>query len=296
MDGSSLDYVGMIIGIVLAIVGAFINNFGVVLQKRQVNIKAPPEIKDKTMMDIGKFLKDPLWDLGILMQTVLYLPFLLLSYEFLGITLAQPISACGLIFLILGLFLMLNERFKHKSEYFGLGLLVFGVIAIALGGVKGDITIDIFIANLSNFWILFSSMLALSGLSVVMIIKNKARFPFFGVLLGNIYSMVSISMQWFQLGIAEFSHAVGLLILILGIGGAIAGTVLGIITGQEAYKRGQAIWTIPFMQITINILPVLAGLFVFGQSINPEIINLVFFWAGLGCIIVGGSMLARFEI
>ncbi|MDD1778263.1 MAG: hypothetical protein LUQ65_08850, partial [Candidatus Helarchaeota archaeon] len=250
------------------------------------------EMKDKTMMDIGKFLKDPLWDLGILMQTVLYLPFLLLSYDFLGITLAQPISASGLIFLILGLFLMLNERFKHKSEYFGMGILVFGVIAIALGGVTGTITIDIFIANLTNFWILFAIMLGLSGLSVVMIIKNKARFPFFGVLLGNIYSMVSISMQWFQLGIDEFSHALGLLILILGIGGAIAGTVLGIVTGQEAYKRGQAIWTIPFMQITINILPVLAGLFIFAQYIT----NLAFFWIGLGCIIVGGSMLARFEV
>jgi hypothetical protein len=135
-------------------------------------------------------------------------------------------------------------------------------------------------------------MLALSCLSVIMIIKNKARFPFFGILLGNIYSMVSISMQWFQLGVAEFSHALGLLILILGIGGAIAGTILGIITAQEAYKRGQAIWTIPFMQIIINILPVLAGIFVFAQTIT----NLVFFWIGIGCIIVGGSMLARFEV
>jgi len=288
-----LDYVSnTIIGILLAIIGAFINNFGVVLQKRQVNIKAPPEMKDKTMMDLGKFLKDPIWDLGILMQTVLYLPFLLWSYDFLGITLAQPISACGLFFLILGLFLMLNERFKHKSEYFGLGILAFGVISIASGGVAGDITIDIFIINLSNFWILFSIMLALSGLSVVMIVKNKARFPFFGVLLGTIYSMVSISMQWFQLGIAEFNHAFGLLILLLGIGGAIAGTVLGIVTGQEAYKRGQAIWTIPFSQITINILPILAGIFIFAQTIS----NPVFFWIGLGCIIVGGSMLARFEV
>jgi len=288
-----MDYMSnTIIGVILAVIGAFINNFGVVLQKRQVNIKTPPEMKDKTMMDIGKFLKDPLWDLGILMQTILYLPFLLFSYDFIGITLVQPISACGLIFLILGLFLMVNERFKYKSEYIGMGILIFGIIIIALGGVIGTITIDIFIANLSNFWILFFIMLALSGLSVSMIIKNKARFPFFGVLLGNIYSMVSISMQWFQLGITEFSHALGLFILILGSGGAVAGTILGIITAQEAYKRGQAIWTIPFMQIIINILPVLAGIFVFAQTIT----NLVFFWIGMGCIIVGGSMLARFEV
>lgn len=288
-----MDYLSdTVIGVILALIGAFINNFGVVLQKRQVNIKVPPEMKDKTIMDINKFLKDPLWDLGILMQTVVYLPFLLLSYGFIGITLVQPISNAGLIFLILGLFLMLNERFKYKIEYSGMGILIFGVVIIAFGGVIGKITIDIFLANLPNFWILFSIVLALSGVSVFMIIKNKARFPFFGILLGNIYSMVSISMQWFQLGIAEFSHVLGLFILVLGIGGAVAGTVFGIITAQEAYKRGQAIWTIPFMQITINIFPVLAGIYVFAQTIT----YLFFFWLGIICIIIGGSMLARFEV
>jgi len=288
-----VDYLSdTVIGVILALIGAFINNFGVVLQKRQVNIKVPPEMKDKTIMDINKFLKDPLWDLGILMQTVVYLPFLLLSYGFIGITLVQPISNAGLIFLILGLFLMLNERFKYKIEYSGMGILIFGVVIIAFGGVIGKITIDIFLANLPNFWILFSIVLALSGVSVFMIIKNKARFPFFGILLGNIYSMVSISMQWFQLGIAEFSHVLGLFILVLGIGGAVAGTVFGIITAQEAYKRGQAIWTIPFMQITINIFPVLAGIYVFAQTIT----YLFFFWLGIICIIIGGSMLARFEV
>jgi drug/metabolite transporter (DMT)-like permease len=273
-------------------VGAFINNFGVVLQKRQVNIKTPPELKEKKVMDLGQFLKDPIWDLGILMQTILYLPFLLFAYEFGGITLVQPLSSVGLIFLVLGLILLLNERLKNKIEYLGLGILVFGVIFIALGGIIGNITINIFLANLSNFWILFAIMLALSGISVVMIIKNKARFPFFGILLGNIYSMVSISMQWFQLGIAEFAHQLGLLILMIGVMGAILGTVFGIITAQEAYKRGQAIWVVPFMQITITIFPILAGLLVFQQNIT----NLAFFWVGVGSIIVGGSLLARFEV
>ncbi len=284
----TIDY---IICIILTIVGAFINNFGVVLQKRQVNIKAPPD-KEKKIMDLGQFLKDPIWDLGILMQTILYLPFLLFAYEFGGITLVQPLSSVGLIFLVLGLILLLNERLKNKIEYLGLGILVFGVICIALGGIIGNITINIFLANLSNFWILFAIMLALSGISVVMIIKNKARFPFFGILLGNIYSMVSISMQWFQLGIAEFAHQLGLLILMIGVMGAILGTVFGIITAQEAYKRGQAIWVVPFMQITITIFPILAGLLVFQQNIT----NLAFFWVGVGSIIVGGSLLARFEV
>lgn len=289
-----MDYISdTIIAVILALIGALINNFGIVLQKRQVNIKLSPGMQDKAnnIMDIGKFLKDPLWDLGILMQTILYLPFLLMALSY-GITLVQPVSNAGVIFLVFGLFLVLNERLKNKVEYFGLGILIFGVIAIAFGGVQGAITINTFITNLSNFWVLFLIMLVLSGFSVIMIIKNKARFPFFGILLGNIYSMVGISMQWFQLGISDFTNTLWLLILILGIVGAIIGTVLGIITTQEAYKRGQAIWVVPFMQIVINIIPVCAGIFVFAQVIS----NPIFFLIGLVAIILGGSMLARFEV
>lgn len=97
-----------VIGITLTLAGAFINNFGIVLQKRQINLKAPPDAQEKSMMDIGQFLKDPIWILGILMQTILYLPFLLLAYDFIGITLLQPLSNAGIIFLVLGLILMLN--------------------------------------------------------------------------------------------------------------------------------------------------------------------------------------------
>ena len=98
-------------------------------------------------------------------------------------------------------------------------------------------------------------------------------------------------MQIFSLGIFDLGHPLGLLLLILGIVGAIAGTVFGIITTQEAFKRGQAINVIPFMQISVNVIPILAGLYVFGQTITIPF----FFWAGVIAIIIGASMLARFQ-
>ena len=292
MECEYLDAISeTIIGIILALSGAFINNFGVVLQKRQVNIKAPPDFSEKKIGDIGQFLKDPIWILGILMQTIIYLPFLLFAYSFIGITLLQPLSNAGVIFLVLGLILMLNERLKTKFEYFGIGILIFGVISIALGGVVGKITIDIFMASLQNFWFLFSIILSLSFISLLMIIKNKARFIFFGFFIGNMYSIVSISLQWLQLGLDEMTHTMGLLLLILGILGAVLGTVFGILGAQEAYKRGQAINIVPYAQITMNLFPIFAGLFVFQQTIT----NLIFFWIGVISIMAGASMLTRFE-
>jgi len=283
----------LVLGIIVALLGAFINNFGVVLQKRQINIKAPPDQEEKTILDIGQFFKDPLWVLGILMQTILYLPFLLISLDLIGITLTSPLSNAGIIFLVLGLMLIVNEKLRGKLEYSGIIILIFGVIAIALGDVSGTITIDGFMGALSNFWIIFSVLLVLSAISLLLLLKLKGakKLMFYGILIGNCYGMVAITLQWFTSGLSEMSHPMGIPILLIGIIGAVVGSILGILATQEAYKRGQAIYIVPFSQITINLFPIIAGIFVFQQAIG----NQVFFWMGVISIIVGASLLARFE-
>jgi drug/metabolite transporter (DMT)-like permease len=282
----------IILGVVIALIGAFINNFGVVLQKRQVNIKAPPEMEKKNISDIGQFFKDPIWILGIAMQTFLYLPFLLFAFDLLKITMVQPISNAGIIFLVLGLILLVNEKLQKKSEYLGIGLLVFGVISIALGAVPQEITINQFLTTVSNFWIIFGLILISSMVILILILKlKKFRLLLMGILIGNCYAVVAISLQIMDLALNELAHSLGLLFLILGILGAIIGTIFGILAAQEAFKRGQAINIIPFVQITINILPIIAGLYAFGQIISIPF----FFWAGVIAIIIGASLLARFQ-
>jgi drug/metabolite transporter (DMT)-like permease len=281
-----------VIGIVLALVGAFINNFGVVLQKRQVNIKAPPEADEKDILDLGQFFKDPLWVLGIAMQTILYLPFLLLAFDYLKITMVQPISNAGIIFLVLGLILLVNEKLRKKTEYLGIGLLVFGVISIALGAVPVEVTIGQFLVNASTFWMITIGIIIGSAILIIPILKfKKARLMLMGLVIGNCYAIVALSLQIMDLGINDAGHVLAVLFIILGIVGAVIGTVFGIIMAQEAFKRGQAINIIPYVQITINILPILAGLYVFGQIITGPL----FFWAGVISIIVGASLLSRFQ-
>lgn len=285
------ELINLIFGITVCMIGAAINNFGLVLQKRQVNIKAPPESENKTMTDIKDFLRDPIWILGILMQTFLYLPFLIYSFDLIGITLTQPLSNSGLIFLVLGLILMVNEKLK-RLEMFGTFLMVFGAISIALGNVTGQITLDSFIKSINTFWVFFFGIILLSLICLALIKKiKKTRLMFLGFLAGLCYSMVSISMQILTLSLYGIDKPVGLFFLIFGILGAVLGTVFGILTAQEAFKRGQAMNIVPFSQIGMNIIPILAGLLVFGQSI----LSPVFFWIGTISIIVAASLLARFQ-
>lgn len=282
--------INWIIGITLALVGAFINNFGLVLQKRQVNIKGSAS-DDKGVGDLGKFFKDPIWVLGILMQTIIYLPFLVLAYDYLGITLVQPISNAGVIFLVLGLILMVNEKLQKKSDYTGVIVLIFGVITIALGGVIGDITVNIILTYILNFWIIIFIILGLSVICFIIVLKNeKTRPMMLGIIAGNSYAFVSLSLQLFTSGLAELNHPWSLIFVIGGFAGAVIGTVTGILSTQEAFKRSQAIYIIPFSQLTMNIIPIIAGIVVFQQVIQ----NPIFFGIGVASIIIGATLLARY--
>jgi len=286
-----VDLIVFILGIMLAIIGAAINNFGIVLQKRQVNIKAPPDTPEKKISDISDFLKDPIFILGILMQTIIYLPFLVASLDILGVTLAQPLSNSGIIFLVIGLLYFLNEKLK-KLEAFGTILMIASVITLAFGGVMGDITLNIFINSMLEFWI-FMILIAVSSLiSIILIIKTKKiRIPLLGFLAGLCYSLVSISLQIFTLSMTELHQPIALWFLIFGMLGAVIGTIFGILTTQEAFKRSQAINIIPFSQISMNLIPIIAGIVIFQQ----QILNPIFFWFGTIAIIVSASLLARFQ-
>ena len=120
---------------------------------------------------------------------------------------------------------------------------------------------------------------------------EKTRLAFLGLLIGNCYAVVSISLQLFITSLLELQNSIAIVILVLGIIGSILGTIFAILSSQEAFKRGQAINIIPFTQITMNIIPILAGIFVFSQ----QILSPIFFWIGVITIIISATLLARFQ-
>jgi hypothetical protein len=98
-------------------------------------------------------------------------------------------------------------------------------------------------------------------------------------------------MQVFIVSLEDLSQIPAVLMFTLGLVGTVLGTVFGILTTQEAFKRGRGVNIIPFMQITMNLIPIAAGLWVFGQVLSQPL----FFWLGAACIIIAASMLARFQ-
>lgn len=280
-------------GIFMIIFGGAIINFGVVLQKRQINIrmKRKASINEQNSEGIVSFIKDPIWTLGILMQTILALPFLFIGLDNLGPSLAQPLSNACVIFLVLGLVYFLKEKLK-KTEAFGIVILIIGMVLIGLAEVTGVTTLSIFLSNyVSTFWIFLAGVAGLIIGAFVLSKNGKIFLICYGLLIGLFNSLVTISMQIFLLSFEDLSLIIAKIMLIFGAIGFIMATVVAILLSQVAFKKGQAINIIPFSQITMNLVPILAGIIVFQQSI----VNIMVFWIGTALIILGASLLARFQ-
>ena len=282
----------VILGVLSMLTGAAINNLGIVLQKRQVNLKSIPGEK-KQVSDIRLFLRDPIWVMGVAMQTLLIWPFFLYALDTIGVTLAQPLSNSGIIVLVLGLVYSLGEKLR-PLEGIGVVLLVLSMISIGLGGVSGDITQRSVLNSESSVRLgyLVMCVLATSAiLAALSAIVVRTQLLTLGLLSGNCYAVVSISMQVFIVSLEDLSQGPAVVMFILGLVGTVLGTAFGILTTQEAFKRGRGVNIVPFMQITMNLIPIAAGIWIFGQVLSQPL----FFWLGAGCIIVAASMLARFQ-
>ncbi|MDP3177999.1 MAG: hypothetical protein Q8M76_08850 [Spirochaetaceae bacterium] len=284
--------IGHALGIVLVLLGTAINNVGIFLQKRQTNLRGKARSGG-----ISPYLWDPLWLLGIAMQTFLCLPFYVRSVSLIGITLAQPLSNAGVLFLVLCLVLFLGERLA-KGDVVALAILVSGMVAVGAGGVGGEVAIEVFLSEGKRAALIVSaiSLAALFAVLIFMLSARRLRRYALGMLGGLSYAVVSIALQVFSSSLASPANAgiaTGTLVVLRIASPAVfvGFTVAGILAIQEAYRLGPALDIIPFSQAPLNLVPVLAGIVLFDQKVERPGV----FVFGIIAIVVSASMLARFQ-
>lgn len=281
----------LMMGIGLTLVGGIVYNCGIVIQKRQVKHLTYHAINSEAGVTWKVFFKNPLWLVGIIMQSFLYLPFVIFALDYIGITLQLPLSNACIVFLVLGLTLVLRETIQSRLELVGLCVLIGGIVVIALGGVVGNITMHVFLSSFTAFVIILSVIGGCSAASIVLLkTRPSARILALGVLAGNCQALIAIFMQLLTLALSELSHPLSILILIVSFALVVVFSAGSLYAIQEAFKAGKAIQVIPISQVPMNIFPVLAGLLVFQQVI----LNPACFFIGLACMIAGSSLLARY--
>ncbi|MBN2150194.1 MAG: hypothetical protein JW839_01985 [Candidatus Lokiarchaeota archaeon] len=286
---ASLDFA---LGIACVLTGTAINSAGLLLQKREVNRSGMVDGSD-----IAPFLRRPFWILGILMQTLIFAPFFFIGIDLVGITLAQPLANAGLLVFVAGAVLALKERLS-RIEWAGVSLVIAALFLVSLAGVSGDVSVSALIQGDALLRATAFSA-AIAGLAVLGWLLARLPRPWSvqgpAVLVGTSYAVVSISGQLVTVGFGAASNpgseAMGWLLGAVGLAGVVLGTLFGIIFSQRAFKRAPAIHVIPASQSITNVLPIVAGIYLFGQGI-------AFVWLfvpGIAMLLVAVILLARFQ-
>jgi drug/metabolite transporter (DMT)-like permease len=286
---TSIDFA---LGIACVLAGTAINSIGLILQKREVNKSG---MKDDS--NIAYFFKRPLWIIGILMQTLLFAPFFFIGIDLIGIALAQPLATAGLLVFVAGAVLVLKERVS-RIEWVGISLMIAAIFLVSAAGVAGEVTIsiffqDAFLPSVVVFVLVIAGLAVAGGLLVKLVGKRAVQG--FAILVGTSYAVVSISGQLvtvgFDVAFLPSFEPLGWSLGITGLIGVVAGTVLGIIFSQRAFQKAQAIHIIPISQSINNVLPIVAGVYLFGQYIGI----LWLFIPGVVVLLVAVTLLARFQ-
>ena len=280
------------LGIVCTIGGTAINSLGILLQKLEVNKSG---MKDDT--NLAYFLKRPAWVFGILCQTLLFAPFFFLGISLLGITLAQPLATAGLLVFVAGAVLLLKEKLT-RFEWIGVMLMIASIFLVSASGVSGDVTADVFFKDtFVGSAIVFVIIIIL--LSCVGILGVKRGFTSmikgYAALIGTSYACVSIAGQFVTIGFDALSKSsmdvAGWLLIVTGLGGIVIGTIFGILFSQRAFQHGKALSIVPISQAINNILPIVAGVYMFDQGITL----IPVFVPGVVILLASVILLARFQ-
>jgi len=280
------------LGIACILSGTAINSIGLILQKWEVNKSGMADDSN-----IAIFLKRPLWILGILMQTILFAPFFFIGIDLIGIVLAQPLAAAGLLVLVAGAVIGLKEKLS-RIEWVGVSLTIVAILLVSIAGVFGDVTISAFfqgtfLASAIAVVLALATLLLAGGLLARL--SKRWEVQGLAMLVGTSYSAVSISGQLVTVGFDAVSlpgnEVLGWVLGIAGLAGVVLGTIFGIIFSQRAFKKAQAIHIIPVSSSINNILPIIAGIVLFRQ-------NITFPWLfipGTILLLVAITLLARFQ-
>nr|MDO8113010.1 hypothetical protein [Candidatus Sigynarchaeota archaeon] len=279
-------------GVACTLAAAAINSIGIVLQKLDINRSGLKE--DSSIM---LFLKRPVWVTGILFQTIILFPFFFLGIALIGVTLAQPLATAGLLVFVAGSVLVLKEKVSRR-EWTGVWLMIAALFMVSASGVVGDITITVlfresFLANSIVFTGILFGLVCIGVLAVKK--RGKWEVQGYGIFFGVSYAIVSIAGQFVTIGfdalLGNGADPAGWVSTMLGIAGVVLGTIFGIIFTQKAFHKSQAINVVPISNSIINVLPIIAGTYLFGQAI----VFLFIFIPGIVLLIASATLLSRFQ-
>lgn len=276
--------IDLVIGIFLAILTAAMFTIGAVAQKKAV--QDLPDIKMSDISTMTPMLKNRTWAIGTAVALLGGIPYIL-SQSFIGIGYTQLLLSIGLIFLAYSATKMLHEHLGWL-EWTGISLILVGTVFLGLAQLS-DVTVSLSDPGLLTssliFYVIFGIVIAVGFILYKItewgVAKNMA------IISGIFFGVGAFSSQIGTLGLEESN------LIIAGVGFflLIGGNTIATVIVNIAFQKGKAVMVIPLQSSGNYLIPVFAGITIFGQQFN----NLVFFILSVILIMVGVFFLSRIQ-
>ncbi|MFB9837441.1 hypothetical protein [Actinoallomurus acaciae] len=281
----------MIFGVVLALVATLAYNVGFVLEKGALSALPPLNVRLPLTL-VRMLVTTPRWLAGFgLILTGLAGQLVVLTR--IPLTVAQPVFASGIVFLLLLSMTMLGERLTAR-EWTGLAGIAAGVACVIASldprtdaaGTGGHVVRVLLVAVPST----------LPGVAVFAAAARGARLrpagdvPY-GLAAGIVYGVagmvskgLSASIDFHGLvEIVASTLASPYLYLLLPV------TLTGFVVFQTALQRGRASIVAPVSTVVSTLYTVVAGTPMFGEHLPPSMGDLVLRLAGL--VLIAAALL-----
>jgi len=279
------------LGVFLAILSGITNNYGTVLQKKVVN-----RFRDDSKF-MRSLVKNPLWLIGLILQTIIGGILFFVAQIFIGPTLIPGLMAAGLIVLAIGSVKIVGEELKIL-EIIGIMIMVIAITFIGFSNMAIDIDDQNFLEISLFLRIMIFTIILFIISGILYFLQSKGIYT--GISLA-IYSgfMFALSNFWVSplMGVLShiFSGSANLTEIILFIVSLVILTltnIFGITTIQKSFREGQASNLIPIQQVPIQIAPVFYFLVVYLLPI-PSGFSLLFLIIGIILVIVSSFLLGK---
>ncbi len=284
-----------LLGVAAAVGAGVAFNLGMLIQKLAV-MKTP---RDNGLM--RTLIRSPLWLCGFALQFFVGMPLNMLAQANIGPAIIPGLMAVGLIVLAIGAVRLAGEPFR-PADVAEIALViaavtVFGLSRLAVDMRSTDIHAPAFLLRLC---ILTAFVAALSAFCHI---RQKADERWRGILRTlNAGLLLSQSNLWLSILMALLSKwgsgsfaAADLVIAAAASGIVFAGSMLGIVETQRAFRCGEASKLIPIQYVPSQILPVVAYFVVFSLS-PPTPAALPLALTGIVLVISGSVLLAGRQI
>jgi drug/metabolite transporter (DMT)-like permease len=277
----------MILYLSFAIVASLLMSLGLLMMKSRSAL-LPMAAGANTIAAIVTWLRDPMWIGGLGVQTAGW-AFYLIAVSRAPVSMVAVMGQGGIALFVIASVVILGER-ANPREWAGIGAIVFGMLMLTLSLNGGETEGALEPATL----LIFTVVLTIAGLAPMAVPRlnasGAAAAIFSGVAfgLGGLFTK-AMTDDFIAGAAASLAFRIASNPYVYAL---IVANIIGIVMLQNSFHSARAIIAMPLSGALSNIVPIVGGMFVFGERLPADSVPAAMRVGAFVLTIAAGALLA----